>query len=126
MFNFPSVTDLSTAKVETLALYAKFTTLGVDKSVAEGKVRGPKRFCFPAFYPRSCLAPWVDLSVFPRSHFPETKIASLFYALDRSRRFYWKIGECKKSNLEPVFIHVLNASFAFTLKPSRSQQKRKC
>lgn len=92
MFNFPSVTDLSTAKVVTLALLANVTTLTVDKSVTEGKVRGPKRFCFPAIYPRSCLAPWVDLTVFPNSHFPEIKIASLFYALDRSRRFYWKIG----------------------------------
>ena len=87
MFNFLLFTDSSTAKVVTLALSASVTTLAVDKSVTEGKVRGPKRFCFPAIYPRSCLAPWVDLTVFPKSHFPETKIASLFYALDRSRRF---------------------------------------
>ena len=42
------------------------TTLTVDKSLTEGKVRGPKRFCFPAIYPRSCLSPWVDLTVLPK------------------------------------------------------------
>ena len=31
--------------------------------------------------------------------------------------------ECNRSNLDPVFIHVLNTSFAFTQKPSRSQPK---